>query len=310
MDDSLAPGGTDFSAALIPGEWKHQFVSANGSRFHFAQAGPTGIERPLVVLLHGFGQFWWAWRHQLVALGNAGYRVAAMDLRGYAASDKPPTGYTLPDLAADVAAVIHSLGASRAVVVGQGLGGLVAWTMTATHPDVLTGACAVDAPHPLAPRIGARALATPLALAQVGLLKGPVFAERAIEQGDLVGHLLRTWSGFGWPSHEDVATYRALMRVPFAASKALEQLRWAIGRFSGGGRRRFSALFEAAPTTAILHIQGAADHLVRASLVSVPDLGGEDYHWALVPGAGHFVPEEAPDACSTLLLGWLAGLTT
>ncbi|MDR1152106.1 MAG: alpha/beta hydrolase [Bifidobacteriaceae bacterium] len=307
MDDPR-PGGTDFSAALIPGDWKHQFVSANGSRFHFAQSGPAGIEHRLIVLVHGFGQFWWAWRHQLVALGNAGYRVVAMDLRGYAASDKPPTGHTLPDLAADVAAVIRSLGADRAVVVGQGLGGLVAWTMTATHPDVLAGAGIVDAPHPLAPRIGLRALATPLALAQIGLLKSPVFAERAIDHGDLVGHVLRTWSGFGWPSHEDVATYRTLMRVPFAASKALEQLRWAIGRFSGAGRRRFGALFEADPTTAILHIQGAADHLVRASLVAAPELGGPSYSWALVPGAGHFVPEEAPEACTSLLAGWLTSL--
>ncbi|MGH8894731.1 MAG: alpha/beta fold hydrolase, partial [Actinomycetes bacterium] len=64
-------------------------VAANGARFHVAVSG----DGPLVLLLHGFPQFWWAWRHQLPELAAAGYRAAAMDLRGFGASDKPPRGY-------------------------------------------------------------------------------------------------------------------------------------------------------------------------------------------------------------------------
>ena len=67
----------DASSVLIDGPWEHRFVAANGARFHVAELG----EGPLVVLLHGFPQFWWAWRHQLTALSEAGYRVAAIDLR-------------------------------------------------------------------------------------------------------------------------------------------------------------------------------------------------------------------------------------
>jgi pimeloyl-ACP methyl ester carboxylesterase len=63
-------------------------VAANGARFHVAVAG----EGPLVLFLHGFPEFWWAWRHQLVSLAEAGYKAAAMDLRGFGASDKPPRG--------------------------------------------------------------------------------------------------------------------------------------------------------------------------------------------------------------------------
>ncbi|MDR0432647.1 MAG: alpha/beta hydrolase [Bifidobacteriaceae bacterium] len=300
--------GTDFSAALIPGDWKHQLISANGSRFHLARSGPDETEGRLVVLLHGFGQFWWAWRHQLVALGEAGYRTVALDLRGYAASDKPPIGHTLPDLAADVAAIVRSLGVSRAVVVGHGLGGLVAWTMTATEPSVLEAACVVDAPHPAAPNVGVKSMSTALALAQAGLLKAPMFAERAILEGDLIPHLLRTWSGPGWPSPAEAETYRTLMRVPFAANKALEQLKWAMGRFAGASRRRFEELFEAGPTVPVLQIQGTADHFLRASHVAAHELGGSQYEWQLVPGAGHFVPEEVPDTCSDLLLEWLGRL--
>jgi pimeloyl-ACP methyl ester carboxylesterase len=105
-------------------------VAANGARFHVAVAG----DGPLVLLLHGFPTFWWTWRHQLPALAEAGYRVAAMDLRGFGASDKPPRGYDPRTMAEDASGVIRSLGDRDAVVVGQGLGGLVAWTLSVVHP--------------------------------------------------------------------------------------------------------------------------------------------------------------------------------
>ena len=81
----------DFSSVLIDGPWKHELVPANGARFHVAIAGPVDAPGPLVVLLHSFPQFWWAWRFQIEALAAAGHRVAAMDLRGVGASDKPPS---------------------------------------------------------------------------------------------------------------------------------------------------------------------------------------------------------------------------
>ena len=79
----------DAAFVNIDGPWEHRYVSANGARFHVAEIG----DGPLVVMLHGFPQFWYAWRHQMVALAHAGYRVAAMDLRGFGGSDKPPRGY-------------------------------------------------------------------------------------------------------------------------------------------------------------------------------------------------------------------------
>ncbi|MFD0888851.1 alpha/beta fold hydrolase, partial [Streptosporangium algeriense] len=84
----------DESLVRIEGPWTHRSVHAGGTRFHVVEAG----EGPLVLLLHGFPQFWWTWRHQLVSLSAAGYRAVAVDLRGYGASDKPPRGYDLPTL--------------------------------------------------------------------------------------------------------------------------------------------------------------------------------------------------------------------
>ena len=68
---------SDAASVLLDGPWEHEYVAANGARFHVALAG----DGPLVLLLHDFPQFWWAWRHQLVALADAGYRAAAVDLR-------------------------------------------------------------------------------------------------------------------------------------------------------------------------------------------------------------------------------------
>ena len=119
--------------ALIEGPWEHRFVAANGARFHVAEQG----EGPVVLLLHGFPQFWWAWRHQMQALADAGYRACAMDLRGYGASDKPPRGYDTRTSATDVASrAAVARRASRAAVVGHGWGGWIAWCMPTLQPTV------------------------------------------------------------------------------------------------------------------------------------------------------------------------------
>ena len=114
----------DESSVLFDGPWNHRFVSANGSRFHVVEAG-TG---PMVLFLHGFPEFWWAWQHQLRIVAGAGFRAVAIDLRGYGASDKPPRGYDLTTLSADVAGMIRALGEHDAMIAGQGWGGLLGWT--------------------------------------------------------------------------------------------------------------------------------------------------------------------------------------
>ncbi|CAM5326085.1 hypothetical protein SANTM175S_10566 [Streptomyces antimycoticus] len=83
---------TSASVVRLDGPWTHRDVAANGARFHIAELG----DGPLVLLLHGFPQFWWTWRHQLPALADAGYRAVAMDLRGVGGSDRTPRGSTRP----------------------------------------------------------------------------------------------------------------------------------------------------------------------------------------------------------------------
>jgi len=213
----------DSSTVLVEGPWQHRFVPANAARFHVAVAGPDDRDAPLVVLLHGFPQHWWAWRHQLTALADAGYRVAAMDLRGTGASDKPPQGYDVPTLAADVAGLVRSLGSERAVVVGHGTGGTVAWAMPALQPGVTRAVGALSCPHPVHLHANLARIARPGPARHLAFFQLPALPERALADGDRVARVLREWSAPGWPDDDTLATYRAAAQVPFAAT------RWSAG---------------------------------------------------------------------------------
>ena len=125
----------------------HRWIDVGGLRLHCVEAG-TG---PLVVLLHGFPEFWYAWRHQIPALADAGYRVVAPDLRGYNTSDKPSRvrDYRPRVLVQDVADLIVALGAGSAAVAGHDWGGGLAWLLAMQHPKRVERLVLLNAPHPV-----------------------------------------------------------------------------------------------------------------------------------------------------------------
>src|ERR1700761_9411308 len=122
----------DDSGVRVEAPWTHLFVGANGSRFHVVEAG-TG---PLVLFLHGFPEFWWAWHDIMTEVADAGFRAVAIDLRGYGASDKPPRGYDGYTMAADVTGLIRALGERSAMIVGAGAGGMIGWGAAPVHPQI------------------------------------------------------------------------------------------------------------------------------------------------------------------------------
>jgi pimeloyl-ACP methyl ester carboxylesterase len=282
-------------------------VSANGARFHVAEAGPAS--GPLVVLLHGFPQFWWAWRHQMTALADAGYRVAAMDLRGYGASDKPPRGYDTATSAADVAGVVRSLGAADAVVVGHDWGAWVAWSMPAMQPRTTRAVAALGMGHPLRMQSGALTLGQLRSLRRLLAFQVPMLPERTLVDGEAVGDMLRAWAGPGWPGPEELDRYTAAMRIPFVAHSAMEYYRWAVRSLPRPDGRRFAAAVRRTVGVPVLQVHGALDTCVLPEVArgSSRWVRGR-YRWELVDGVGHFLPEEAPTAVNGLLLGWLGAL--
>jgi pimeloyl-ACP methyl ester carboxylesterase len=294
------------ASIYLDGPWSHRTVSANGTRFHIAESG----DGPLVLLLHGFPEFWWTWRGQLASLSAAGYWVAAADLRGYGGSDKPPRGYDLVTAASDAAGLIRSLGEANAVVVGHDWGGLIAWTMAAYTPKIVRRLAVVSVPHPL--RLRGAVLFDPLGQGRSsGYALGfqlPLLPERQLlrDGAQRVGKMLAAWSGPGWPDSETERRYRDAMRVPSVAHSALEYHRWFLrSRFRPDGHRYVRAMRRPiqAPT---LHLHGSLDGCVLPSAARGSGMYVDaPYRWRLLDGAGHFPHEEVPDRFDTELLAWL-----
>jgi pimeloyl-ACP methyl ester carboxylesterase len=265
---------------------------------------------PLVLLLHGFPQFWWTWRRALPVLADAGYRAVAMDLRGYAGSDHPPRGYDPFTLAHDVAGVIRSLGERRGVIVGHGWGGFLAWTAAVVHPEAISGIAPVSMPHP-------RRLRQSL-LSDSGQRKAssyvygfqlPASPERDLLEDSAaeVGHLLQSWSASAdWPSEAETATYRAAMLLLNSAHCALEYHRWALRSVPRPDGMRFARRMKDPIWSPVLHVHGAQDPSV---LVTSAEGSGKyvkgAYDFVPMADVGHFPHDEAPDAFHQLLLGWL-----
>ncbi|WP_300012279.1 alpha/beta hydrolase [Pseudonocardia sp.] len=302
----------DPSSVRLPGPWTHRSVSANGIRLHVAECGAG----PLVVLLHGFPEFWWSWRHQLVGLAGRGFRAVAVDLRGYGDSDKPPRGYDLWTLAGDVAGLIGALGETRAHIVGHDWGGLIGWTVAALHPRRLHSLSVVGAPHPLAVRraVWADPLGQGRATASYAsafqLPRWPEHALRA-DDGARVERIMRAWAGPGWAGTEDFAAAaqrcRHAIQVPGVVHCAMEYYRWALrSQFRGDGRR-FAAAVARPAAAPVLQIHGALDPclLSRTAAGSGRWAGGSFRHEELT-GVGHFPHQERPVETTDLLADFLA----
>jgi pimeloyl-ACP methyl ester carboxylesterase len=297
----------------IPGPWAHRSVTANGSRFHVASMG----EGPLVLLLHGFPEFWWTWRHQLVTLAEAGYRAVAVDLRGYGGSDKPPRGYDLITAAADAAGLIRALGEANATVVGHDWGGMVAWTLAAYFPKAVRRLGVVSMAHPL--RMRARVLSSPFTVshaldesARGGYplaFQMPMWPERQLVRagGELVGSILSSWSAPGWPDADTIRVYQRAMRIPPVAHTSLEYHRWFVRSTFRPDGLRYARQLRTPVTAPVLHLHGAADPCIPPQAARGAGRYVEGpYRWKVIEGAGHFPHEERPAAFDAELVGWLA----
>lgn len=291
-------------AARLRGPWGLRHVSANGARFRIAEMGSG----PLVLFLHGFPEFWWAWRHQLPAVAAAGFHAVAMDLRGYGGSDKPPRGYDPLTLAADVTGVVRTLGSHDAVLVGHGWGGYIAWTAASADPGCVRALATVCAPHP-ARMLRARELLRRRAVAHLLATQVPWLPERRLVRGSYLARHLAAWSspGSSFPTPEAVDVYREALAQWPAPHCALEYHRWLLrSRFRADGRA-FAAVVRRRIDAPVLQVHGgAADAVVSAAAVRTSAQYVEASHdVVMVPDAGHYPHEEQPTAVTTALLSWL-----
>jgi pimeloyl-ACP methyl ester carboxylesterase len=284
--------------------WKHEHVDTNGIRMHYVTAG----EGPLVVLLHGFPQFWYAWRHQIPALATR-FQVVAPDLRGYGDTDKPPrvSDYRTGVLAADVAGLVKALGRDKAHVVGHDWGGGVAWTTAIEHPEVVDKLAVLNCPHPV---VFAKALRSNfrqlrrswyMFFFQLPAIPELVFGlspERMIEC-TFRGMAIRKDTF----SDEDLREFRQAIEKPGALTAAINYYRATFRNVSAMRELERAPKPIAAPTLLIWAEEDVA--LGKELTYGMEPLFSGSFRIEYVPNCSHWVNEEQPERVNELLLGFL-----
>ena len=131
--------------SVVKADWQEDYIITNGINLHYVTQG----EGSLMLMLHGFPEFWYSWRHQIPEFARD-YKVVALDLRGYNESDKPkePEAYRMEELLKDVEGVIRGLGYESCILVGHDWGGAIAWSFAYAYPDLVDKLIVMNLPHP------------------------------------------------------------------------------------------------------------------------------------------------------------------
>jgi pimeloyl-ACP methyl ester carboxylesterase len=279
---------------------RHRYAVVNGVRLHYVEAG----DGPLVVLLHGFPEFWYSWHRQIPFLAAAGFRVLAPDLRGYNESDKPAgvASYRIEVLTADVAGLIAHAGYDKAHVVGHDWGGAIAWALAMRNPEVVDRLVVLNAPHPAAFIRELGTLEQKLRSWYVLFFQLPGLPElllRANNYSFLDRVLLRQPVHAGAFSADDVRLYKQALSRPGALTAALNYYR-AVFRHRRAARSQIRPI--AAPT---LLLWGERDRYLGLRLTEglqpwVPHLRVERFH-----DASHWVQDDVADKVNRALAAFL-----
>ena len=280
--------------------WTHRRAVVGGLGFHLVEAGSG----PLVILLHGFPEFWYAWRHQLPALAEAGFRAVAPDLRGYNESDRPAgvRNYRLDLLVEDVVGLIDHLGAERAAVVGHDWGGLIAWKLAMRHPGRVERLAVLNAPHPAAwrqPGLGQRLRSWYTLFFQL-----PCLPEWLLQADDfaLLERMLRRQPVHpGAFRREDIRLYKRALARPGALTAALNYYRAAL-RYSR------KTLHDNEPITApTLLIWGEQDPYLGIGLSEGLERWVPGIRVERIADSSHWVQNDVPQRVNRLLVDFLRG---
>jgi pimeloyl-ACP methyl ester carboxylesterase len=295
---------TAFSAS-----WQHCFVETNRIRLHCVTQG----EGELVILLHGFPEFWYSWRHQIPALAQH-FKVVVPDLRGYNDSDKPASGYDLDTLSADIRGLIENLGYRQAHLVGHDWGGTIAWHLAQKFPQSLHRLAVLNAPHPqrflqelvsnfdqLRRSWYVLAFQVPglpewLIRQNLRTFVSSLFQEQAVRKGAF--------------SAKDAAIYQAALAKPGVLAAALNYYRQLLAPQAWLHQWQHFPFGEAAPpdpvTVPTLVLWGEEDSLLSHTLTEDIDRWVKaPLRLKTVPDCGHWIQQEVPQTVNRELLRFL-----
>ncbi|MDN3439976.1 alpha/beta hydrolase [Planococcus sp. APC 3900] len=274
-----------------------QFLESNGITLHVAVAGPE--DGPLVVLLHGFPEFWFGWKNQIQPLAEKGYRVVAPDQRGYNLSDKPEgiDNYTVDHLRDDVIGIIEHFQKESAIVIGHDWGGAVAWHLAATHPEYVDKLIVLNIPHPKAmPRVLKKNPLQWMKSSYIAFFQLPNLPEKALGMGEFktMQQSIEQTSKKNTFSPHEMEQYKAAWSQSDALTAMLNWYR-AIRRGS------FRQIPETKIKVPVRIIWGLGDQFLSPMLAKESMSFCEEVNLAFVGEATHWIQHEQPDIVNRLI---------
>lgn len=280
--------------------WQHHDIMTNSIRMHYVTQGSG----PLIVLLHGFPEYWYSWRLQIPFLAELGYTVIAPDLRGYNDSDKPATGYDVQTLLRDIVGLIKGLGYEKAIIVGHDWGGVLAWKFAMYYPSMTDRLIVLNAPHPKAFQRELRTLTQLKKSWYVFLFQIPWFPEYMLGRNKAVaiGRLIKESAvqKDAFPPNV-LAHYQEAMSKPHALTASLNYYRILIQH----PKSAFDDDARATITLPTLLIWGEQDVALGSALTEGLNQWISNLQVKRIPDSGHWVQQEKPELVNQFIREFL-----
>jgi pimeloyl-ACP methyl ester carboxylesterase len=286
--------------SVLQGNWQHEFIRTNGITLHYVTQG----KGKLMLMLHGFPEFWYSWRHQITEFSQD-YKVVALDLRGYNDSDKPQAveAYAMKELIEDVKGVITELGYENCILVGHDWGGAIAWNFAYTYPEMVEKLIILNLPHPAKFQEGLTKPQQLLKSWYIFLFQLPFIPESILQWNDYQAiaaafqNMAVDKSAF---TQEDLEAYKD------AAAK-----RGALTAMLNYYRCIFQSLFKSQPQWGILNVPtlmiwGEKDTALGKELTYGTEAYVSDFRIKYIPNSNHWVQQEQPQLVNQYMHEFLA----
>ncbi|MBI2723662.1 MAG: alpha/beta hydrolase [Chloroflexi bacterium] len=315
-------------------EISHRMLETNGIKVHVAEAGSG----PLVLMVHGFPESWYSWRHQIPALADAGYHAVAVDVRGYGRSDAPEPieAYSMRNITADMAGTVRALGERSAVIVGHDWGAPIAWNSAILYPDLFRAVVGMSVPYTGRPPMKPTQLfdmAFPDTFFYITYFQEPGVAEKELEADVRRSMRLFLYAASGDARPETPGDFMRKPRnstflsgltdppalPPWLTEADLEYFTSEFQRtgFRGGLNRyrnmdrdweEIPELADAKVTQPALFVCGDKDGVIAMNPAGIDAMKGlvpDLKRVVMLPGAGHWTQQERPEEVNAALLEFL-----
>ncbi|WP_338043115.1 alpha/beta fold hydrolase [Okeania hirsuta] len=278
--------------------WSSNFITANSIKIHYVTQGSG----PLMLMLHGFPEFWYSWRHQIPEFAQD-YKAVALDLRGYNESDKPEdkSAYVMSEFIKDIEGVIKELGYEKCVLVGHDWGGVIAWSFAYAHPEMVEKLIVMNIPHPAKFKEG---LGTPEQLLRswyMFFFQLPFLPELMLEFDDYqaIGSIFQSMVNKSAVTDADIEAYKDAVAKRGALTSMINYYR---NIFSGFFNQQEWGILRI-PT---LMLWGEEDTALGKELTYGTEEYVENFQIRYIPNCGHSVQQEQPQLVNQYMREFLS----